>query len=194
MLMSKTLSLLLLTTLAGASAGLTSGKLLPQGGDAPVADTSSSVTLLRGLDVPVRSREESDITEDTRTVSYEAYYDWDFGAVTLVSETGDIDTIPHPGNWDLRTAFSAENELVSLCFRPSTGIAYVLDEDQKWVQVKEAKADELPTLGQYDIVLSVNQSNEMAAIRFESLSGRSWRLTSGGWKPIEGNLAGWPAK
>ena len=154
------------------------------------ADTSP-VTLLRGLDVPVRGREENDVTDDTLTVSYEAYYDWDFGVVTLVSETGDIATIPSMQNWELRAVEDAGGDLVSLCFRPGSGETYLMNERGEWELVQEAP-DEERIMGDYEVMLSVSRDDLLSVLRMDRLSGRTWMLEEQGWKPVAGNLQDWP--
>lgn len=153
----------------------------------------SPVTLMRGMDLPVRSRAEAEVTEDTRTVSYEAYYDWDFGVVTLVSETGDLATVPTPRSWELRSAADSKGEMVALCFQPSTGATYVLGQKQNWERVAEdmveRSADHKPlTLGDYDIHISLTEAGTLSALRIDQMSGRTWMLAPAGWKALPGNL------
>ncbi len=190
-----TLSLVLVPAVASLATALCMSTTNPSASqddseEAALPDTSP-VTLLRGLDVPVRGRDESDVTEDTRSVSYEAYYDWDFGAVTLVSETGDIATLPAARNWELRTATDKLGDLVSICFRPASGETFLLNEAGDWEALEEVEGEEA-LLGDYDVRLSVSDDGLMTVLRIDYLSGRTWLLERGGWDPVAGNVEGWP--
>lgn len=157
----------------------------PQDPQDPQNRAPTQLTLVRGVDLPVRSSFETDVTDETRRVSLETYYDWDFGKVVMVSETGDLAAVDSPRNWEMRSASDSRGEMVALCFQPSNGTSFVLGEKQEWEPVAERGER---TLGDYEVHISLTEKGTLSAIRMDQMSGRSWMLSPAGWIPMRGNL------
>ena len=177
---------LCLALLAGswlASNGSPQDEAKPREQTAPPA-----ISLYRGISAPVRASGEADFSDETKTVSYETYYDWDFGTLTFLTETGSISSMPAPKNWQLHTV-AVNDGMVAICMLPAAGLSWVLVDGEQWEPIEEES--EL-TVGDYDVRLSAG-ADGLTALRFDRFSGRSWIYDGTTWVALSGNLTDWPS-
>jgi hypothetical protein len=152
-----------------------------------------ALTFVRGMEVPVGSARTLAGTTP-KTVMVDTYLDWDFGTLTYVGEDGSMAAVPAPKNWEFRHVQLPRSEssgggMVALCFQPGTGLTFLLDGDGKWMPIEEPTSELV--VGDYDVTLALDV-DRIFAVRFDQFSGRSWTLEDSGWRPIAGNLKGWP--
>lgn len=135
---------------------------------------------LRGISLPARATQETEITSSTQLVPIESYFDADYGSLLYVTPSGQMAAMEYPAEFQIRNIAKGDM-MESVKFSRYTGEAMRL-EDLNWHPVSEDDDAEQLTGGLYDVTIVAGSEDSLVICRIDQISGRSWFMVDGRWR------------